>query len=309
MKNSYNIWIPSVQKFYRFNELTIQHSMILYKASAVSDNEFLYAMMEILRELITDKTFSIDNLTIIDKYVIFIYLTMICANTTIKYNLNCSKCGEESTHTLNLNNLIVPLKDVIDMDYRQTISSPPYVFHCNVPSLYKEKAISEWYTEKDISQNDSSNALINFNIQSIMYIDDIDLDGVSIGYNKMSIDEQLLVLKNISLYHISKVETQFVNQIVKLITKTPAFNTACSKENCDYVINTKMDSVNEILRFVLVSSPETYFSEIAYFSKNHNVSPEFTIQQTTSDLRIFYELVTKAQEPPKSPHPEFDTIQ
>ena len=82
MQNTYNIWIPSLQKYHPFKEIKLKHLFFLYKGS-INEWDFNFSLYRLLKKLSFDPTLDIDKLTIIDKYVIFIYLRMLCIGTMI----------------------------------------------------------------------------------------------------------------------------------------------------------------------------------------------------------------------------------
>lgn len=308
MKNSYNIWIPSIQKFKRFSELTIKHGLYLYKSSILSESDFIYSLNHLLQELLIDKSIDINKLTIIDKYVICVYLKMICSGTQVNYTLTCPECNENTTGSLNLNDLILPIKDIIDRKYEKTISSDVYDFTVNMPTLAKEQSVLDWYAEKDLSQYDNTNIPLNRTMRAVLHVSDISIGGISLNFSKLSVEDQITIIQKIPFFHISKIEQQHINHITKNLIDTEAFACPCKTEGCNYISHSKMNTINDILRFILISSPEEYFAQVSFLSHNYNMPPEYISGHTQSDLKILLDYLKKPakKETTETHHPEFD---
>ena len=101
---SYLIWIPSIQEYKRFSEFTTKHQKHLSKLTE-EPLEFLFALNDIIKSLCVDNL-NFDKITLIDKYIICVYLRMRCIDTDLKLKITCPNCGVEFDTNINLNDVI-----------------------------------------------------------------------------------------------------------------------------------------------------------------------------------------------------------
>lgn len=230
---------------------------------------------------------NIRNLTLIDKYIIFVYLYMISVGTTLRYSLTCAKCEHKSDHMLNLNDIIIPIKSILDKKYEKQLLSGDYLFSCNIPTIGVELDTMEWRNINDPSDLISANRLLEI----INHITNIQFNKTETDWPDLSIGEKMKLISAIPRANTACVQKKFIQPVTRTLVTTKTIAPECPECKTSTAIN--MGSINDILYFLLVNPPDTFIENILFLSKNYNIPPTYSEQLTISDLSLFKQVISE----------------
>lgn len=296
MKSSFLIWIPSLQKFVRFYELKTKDLKFLEKAKKISHLEFLFATKELLENLLYNKNeISIGQLTMIDKYVILLYLRMISVGTSINCIVTCPECGESSNKKIDLNSFIIPMKDIIDKSYEKTIKSENFSFLCDLPNINKELELETWVSETEIDLNERINFSENYMAFLLNYIKEITIIDKTIKIDEMSYINQMNILKQIPSIHTTKIHNEYIKKIGNNFTNISLLSSKCKNPKC---ISTNIDfslkSINELLKIILSQDMQEYIDKSLYLC-GHNYTPKYIDSLPPAEIDLIVGLIEKSK--------------
>ena len=106
---AYEVFIPSLNKSILFREINTSQQKRLIKAiidSPVFNTEFIFTLRQIIKENCVDEKLDIDQLTILDKFIISLIMRSVSVGNSYEVELECSndKCKIEMCN-ICLNNL------------------------------------------------------------------------------------------------------------------------------------------------------------------------------------------------------------
>lgn len=260
--NSYLIWIPSLQDYRRFGELTTLHQRRLSKLDE-EDLEFLFQLNLIIEELCVD-TVDLDKLTIIDKYIICAYLRMRCIDTALKLTMTCPKCGVDFTGTIDINDVIDSNVEVLDRNYNRTILVGDYQFDCGLPLMGTEYDLLKTITDRNINKTSPENM---YSFHTMAHIKAMTIRGKSINFQECPIETTTLVLSQLPLKTIQKIQLEFVNPIAKMLNPS-LLDVPCPTGTCPpFQLSLDLTNLNDIIKLMFQESPVEILREIYYLSK------------------------------------------
>lgn len=301
MTSSYLIWVPSRQKYIRFREITFFHLKCLDKAKSVSHVEFLYCLTEILKEIIVKpEELPINTITVIDKYVIFLYLKMLCVGTTFECYTICPTCDKRSKTRIDLNSLIVPLSKTIDRNFRTEIKTGNYTFICDQPTIERELELETWFLNSEVNLT-KHNLSENYIIQLVNCIKQIKLQGELINFESLPISTQFDLISSIQTHHTNQIYKKFIQPMNKEFHSFDLFQGKCSDKKCAQTSLTfDFKSINDILKFVLGLKLEEYNDNILFLCKGWNFTPEYLDKCTLGEIELLINNINKIKEEEKA---------
>lgn len=268
MKSSTLIWIPSLQEYKRFSQLTNKDHIFLLK-SQDDDIEFLYSLNTIISKLSHDKEI-LKTLNIIDKYIICLYLRILYIGSTLDIKIKCPSCGIEMVESLDLTNILVKDSNILDKIYKKTIIKDNIIINCDLPKLDREYELALHIKNKKIDLIDSK-----LTHEIISYISDITINGNIINLKSLDINDLLIIYENLPNHVLLETKSQFIDEIYKEINPNVIYikcqNTSCS----DIQYNMNISNVNDVIKLLFQDSLYKTFNEIYYLSKGSNLSPKY----------------------------------
>ena len=279
--SSYLIWIPSLQDYRRFEEMTTTHQLMLLKSS--NELEFIYNINTLIFSLCVD-TINFQSLTLIDKYIIALYLRMYSIGTDIEFSLNCPKCGVEFSTKVDLNDVIENNVSVLDRPYEQEIISGKYSIICDIPTCGRDYNILKLKSSLDIQEN-SVESLFTFNLFS--HIKKLKISGKLIDLSKYTLEEVIQICKELPMSVIQDMQTKFMIPLSKTFIPK-LLNVPCQTEKCPpFEYNLNVQNINEAIQLLYSGSPITIMQEIYYLSKYANMSAEFLNTVSPKEREMF----------------------
>ena len=126
-KPSFLIWIPSLQKYVRFEHMLVG-DVIFLNHSIDRDYEYAFALQELFSEKCRDKNIDIGSLTVLDVFVILLYLKL---ETTNELNITEKNGSPKTIQLVDWVTAITPL----DQIFKQIIRVDDVGFEIDLPTL------------------------------------------------------------------------------------------------------------------------------------------------------------------------------
>lgn len=143
MRFSSLIWIPSLQTHKRFFDLNIQqYKNILKTVEETHNYNFCYITNEIIKENINDDL-DFNILTILDKFIILLYLKINNVNETLRLSKECEKCKNIVETDTDLLEFVQVVGNNLDQNFQKNIFCPVsddigFEVVCDIPSCTYE---------------------------------------------------------------------------------------------------------------------------------------------------------------------------
>jgi hypothetical protein len=279
--NSYLIWIPSLQEFKRFKEFKTKHQRELSKL-ADENVEFIYALNTILKKLCVDPI-NFNKLTIIDKYIICLYLRIRCIGEILPLTLSCPKCGVEFTENININNLIQNNISTLDQNYTKTISIDKYTVTCDVPLLSHEYDLLKFLETKQIDKSSVDHLHLFY---TFSYIKNLTIKNTTIDFASIPLDDVTHILTEVPSKVIKAVQTEFMTPLSELFNPG-ILNTPCPTKSCPpFIIDLNLNYINDIIKLLFQESPLELLREIYYLSKQCHINPKYIDNLTPKERDV-----------------------
>lgn len=277
--NSNLIWIPSLQTYKRFSELTTRHQKQLSKI-VDDDLEFIFTLNSIIKDISIDDI-DFDSLTLIDKYIICVYIRMICISTTLPLSISCPKCGASFMENIDINKIIEDNVEVLDKDYKKIIKVNQFEFLCDVPSVGKEYELLEYLTNKQIQKNSVDNI---YTIHTFSHIKQMKISGNVCDFSNLSIDDTVSILTKIPYKPLFEIQKKFIEPLTNQLNPN-ILNVPCPTESCPpFKLNLEISNINDILKLMFQELPVEILRDIYYLSKYCNMNP-FYVETLTPKER------------------------
>lgn len=237
MRNSFLIWIPSIQTNLRFNELTnLQYRALLKIIDSPVELEFFYHLNEIIRDNLVSK-FDPDLFTTIDRFIISVFLKMHSCSPTISLFRKCNKCKADTSVKLDLNDLVGNLAPKIDRKFTQTITFADYVCICDIPTIKTEYDIFEhdhtFDTGKDMD--------CLYDNYLVSHIRELYILKQKTNFNLLPLTDRKNLFHEIPSGLVDLIKTQFLDPINNVLSDIDFLNIKCDKckETFDFKIEIK----------------------------------------------------------------------
>jgi hypothetical protein len=300
MKKSFNIWIPSLQSFIRFYELSTEQYKTILKSIPDNDIDFIFTLNSIIEtNIINYEKFS--KLTTIDRFVIFLALKIHSCSSEIVLSSKCEKCETVSSIKMNLNTLIDNLASRIDKSFRKTIEHGRFIVECDIPTIETDYKIHEHGALHNIEKNSIDNNLNNY---ILSHIKEVYIDDKSIGNNSLSYESKLAIINKLPARLIINIQDHFLKDIRALVADFDFLQIKCSGKKCDGLIDVKFDigNINDIIKILYKDQTlESILIEIANVSNQTYLGGNYLSSISPIELHLLTDSLKKAEKEANSP--------
>jgi hypothetical protein len=295
MKNTHLIWIPSLQTNIRFKELdNSQYRTILKNVNDDSNIDFIYNLNEILRSNLIDPI-DFDSLTILDRFIITIYLKILCYGPLLDLSKQCEKCDNKINIRFDLNNLLDKLGTQIDRTFKTIIQIPahPLQLICDLPTIRQEfdTMLFEYNSNK-------SKDIIETNIDKYLtgYIRSIASGDVQKNLDSLTPIERNVVVNKIPGQLILAVKSQFTTPLYELFNDVNFLEMECKECKDKTEIKLETGGLISLLKtFFHDSTIENVFGEYFNIASIGHINPSFVDTLTPKEMNLLTEFVKISQ--------------
>lgn len=220
------VWIPSLSRSFKFRQLTTQQHKELLKCAinaSVLKSEMNIVLYNILKDCLIDDA-NVDQFTILDKIAICYQLRRFNSGNFVKCEFNVDGVKHYNNfdidiaiHNFEQNYSSVVLDSVINSSNLQV--------RVSIPTLKTQKEIDEYVVNNHIADlhtisDEDPNSLNNFLAEIIIYniiqfIDEIDINGSTIAFNKLTVDERIQLVNQLDKSTFDKI-SKFVSEFNQL---------------------------------------------------------------------------------------------
>lgn len=248
--NSYLIWIPSKQKYFRFKDLSFEQYKSIYKIIDDSDVEFSYLVNTILKDnIIESYGFNVINdLTIMDRFIIFVYLKIYSCNSSITLSRTCPKCETVTDIKVDLVEMLNKIAPYIDQDFSQIFEHGLFKILVDIPTIkrYDDNRYDEYDKNKEDTVEKYINNYINSHIKTV-YINDktIYLQDYTPNHVEQIID---IIPAQITL----DIKNDFLNPFHKKLESLTFVKSKCKNATCEdeLRLDFNINNINDLLKII-----------------------------------------------------------
>lgn len=282
MVHSALIWIPSIKEYKRFKEFNNTHHMLLMK-SQEEELDFLYCINNLLHELCVEGL-DLSKITILDKYIIYLYLRMMYIGSELSVVITCPECDKTIPTNIDLNSLVENNLDILDKNYSKIIKTGDIEVTCSIPMIKNEYDLAFYIKTKNVSNIDYA---LSHNILS--HIDKIKIKDKVINMSNLDVESSLMIFEKMPSSLFRAINNEFIHPISRKITPK-ILNSACPTEGCknlDFELN--LSNINDIIKLLFQGSPVSTLQENFYLSKGSKVSHEYLSTISPAERNLLLE--------------------
>lgn len=315
MNNSYLIWIPSIQNFLRFQELSWEQLRLIVKVIDESPIELIYQCNSLLKSnLLGD--FDYKKLTILDRFIIFLYLKIHSCGKNINLSKVCTQCQQTTKLQININQLIDQLATKIDRSFRELIIYENFTAECDIPTIDTEYQI---YLNNMVLTN-SVKGVENEELNSYVmsHITKLIIGDKRISLSKFSYNERLSILNGLPAGLFTAIYSNYITNIHNLVKDIEFLSIKCDNKQCKEEFSIKFDfsNINELLKIVYKDNTiESIFADFMVLSTKAHLNTDFLSRLSPAEIDIFLNISkqidqqNKRDEAQENGHMEQDLFQ
>lgn len=226
--NSFNVYLPSLQKTGSFKHLNTEQFKRLLKTvidSPIYNTQFITTVNAIIKENILDESIDVSMLTIFDKLLFLIKTRIECVSPTYNFTFTDEEISNyklsQTTHTVNLaehyNTFIQTQPIYLSQEYALT----DYNIVCDVPTIETENKL-----EKELHKNIKIEITTPEELRTTLgdtfineiskYIRQIKIKDVEVNFDNMPFKNRIKIVEQLPTTIINKV-LRFVEGYKKII--------------------------------------------------------------------------------------------
>lgn len=294
MQKSFNIWIPSIQYFIRFFELTVSQYKTILKSLSDNDVDFIFTLNDIIRQNIVDYA-DYEKLTTLDRFIIFLALKIHSCSPEIVLSSKCEKCETVSSIKMNLNTLIDNLATRIDKSFLKTVAYNKYIVSCDIPTIETDYKINEYGLLHSINKNTIDS---NINNYVLTHIKEIFIDNKKIDIAKLSYENKLTVINKLPAQLIKRIQDEFLHDIHVIVSDFDFLKIKCTGKKCENEIEIKFDitNINDIIKIIYKDEIlESILIETLNVTSKGYMNSETINSNSPMELHMMADMLKKAE--------------
>lgn len=291
MRNSFLIWIPSIQTNLRFRELTNdQHHTLLKIIDSPVELEFFYHLNEIIKDNLVS-VYDSNSFTTIDRFIISIFLKMYSCSPTITLFRKCTKCKSDTSIKLNLNDLIINLAPKIDRKFIQTISFSNYTCICDIPTIKTEYDIFE----HDLTFDTGKDMDCLYDNYIISHIREMYIFGKKINFTLLSLTERKQLFNEVPSGLVDNIKKEFLDPINRMLSDIDFLDIKCDK--CKESFNFKIE-IKFITDFIKILYSDSSINSLLLDLYNSSaMNAQFLMSLAPYELQSIVSFVKESNKP------------
>mgnify|MGYP003638473385 CR=1 FL=1 len=300
MQQTYLNWIPSVQRYVRFNEFTTQHQLFLSKARQFDptevDLEFTYTLNQVLSELCTEDI-DFDMLTVVDKFACVLQMVIACFGSTQKFSMACPKCENGLSIDVDFNKHLQMIAPKLDHNFVQVLKvGDDCSLTCNVPTIGNEYMALQWLADKGRPGSEDEQIDTFFDMSVASYITNISVGEHNVNLVKMPFKEKREIFMSLPLPYLQQVKEDYIANIDEVLTPFDLDQIKCT---CGYVNNItfSVGSLNMLVRlFLNAGSPEAMYQDLYDLATKVELPPQYVLTITPGERSAYKQIHRKQQQ-------------
>lgn len=284
----YDIFVPSLNEYKAFNEITTIQEKILSKSLIAEDSpyktEFIKYLINLLKENSVDNV-DIYSLTLIDCILIVLALRCYSIGSVLNLNITCNKC--KAKHKVDLN-LIKIYENLLKMQFSpKTFNIKNQKITCMLPTIEKELH-TMYHIKKYLDKEDSykEKAILNVNrfITSpdtsfnVNYFDDYELEEF----------EQIV---------------EYIQSYNDILSSIIPYKIKCSNSSCGQILTRQLsfdyNGLYSFLKLIFGTDLNSIYKDIYYLNKI-GLSPIYTESLTSLERTVFWSVYNEEQKNKKA---------
>ncbi len=250
---AYEVFIPSLNKSILFREINTSQQKRLIKSiidSPVFNTEFIFTLRQIIKENCVDEKLDIDQLTILDKFIISLIMRSVSVGNSYEVELECSndKCKSHYKQKIDLKDLAEKAKSIKLVSKTITDDSGKFSCNCSIPTIgteYKlEKEVRDTVDNTEIKNVDEARKMIGdvFIGEVVKYINTLIVISpdktIQFDLNSVSMMNRITLIEQLPEKFIKKI-IEYINEVNKEIDKISIVSFDCikCKEKIDWRVS------------------------------------------------------------------------
>lgn len=284
MCNSFLIWIPSIQNYLRFSELTNdQYRCLLKVLDDPTEVEFFYQLNQTIKNnLITP--FDVDLLTTIDRFIICVFLKMYSCSSHISLTRVCEKCKNSSTINLDLSKSIPVLAPKIDKKFLTSIQYEMYRCQVDIPTIKTEYEIFENSLIKNEDRTSLDNVYDNY---IISHIKTLNVEDNLVDFNALDLKSKKMVFSKLPAGLIDNIRNEFLTPIHESLVDISFMDMSCvgCKEKFD--LKFQINFISDLIKIIFKdNSIGSLMMDVYNLGTAAHIDPNFLMQISPMEMGI-----------------------
>lgn len=284
MKNSFLIWIPSIQNYLRFSELTNnQYRGLLKVLDDLTEVEFFYQLNQTIKDnLITP--FDVDLLTTIDRFIICVFLKMYSCSSHISLTRVCEKCKNSSTINLDLSKLIPVLAPKIDKKFSTVIQYEMYKCLVDIPTIKTEYEIFENSLLKNEDKTSLDNVYDNY---IISHIKTLDVNNSQIDFNALDLKTKKLIFSKLPAGLVDNIRNEFLTPIHESLADISFMDMSCAGCKEKFDLKFQINFISDLIKIIFKdNSIGSLMMDVYNLGSAAHIDPNFLMQISPMEMGI-----------------------
>ena len=302
MKNSYLIWIPSIQNYLRFEELTNdQYRCILKVLDDQTEVEFFYQLNQIIKNnLLSD--FNVDKLTTIDRFIICVFLKTYSCSPDISLSRVCEKCGSSASIDLDLHKLIPILAPKIDKKFGEIITYDSYSCLVDIPSIKTEYEIFENSLIKNEDKKSLDHVYDNYIISHIRKLminaHSIDFDSLELGHKKQ-------VFSQLPAGLVDNIRNNFLTPIHDSLSDISFMDMSCNGCKEKFDLKFQITFISDLIKIIFKdNSVGSMLMDVYNLSTSSHINPDFLMNISPAEMQILVDFAKESTKQKETSDPK-----
>lgn len=291
MKTFYTAWVPSLSKDIFISELTTRQQKELVKSILSPFNfEFTKNSNMLLAEII-QSPINIDELTLIDKFLILLKLRAVSVSDKVDYELKCPKCNKEIKAGITLSTIINQLNH-LEFPFNFAEVQDSYIIHGDLPTVKTELAFEEINT-KPLPENygELYGEILIRDVTS--FVKDI---TISFSYDKsqkmefssMSFLERQQLVERLPIKLLQKIWTRIKKIQTSLEVSLLNVTCLCGEKIIDTKLSINTPVYSSFLKSIFNENLHSIYQNIYYMTKILKFTPEYVEGMAPGEREIYW---------------------
>lgn len=243
------------------------------------DFEFEFALTQMLLSNMFDKTIKLEEMTVIDKFVICLQLKIHSYDTKLNLTHVCEKCESRTNFAIDLNTVIETLAESIDKSFESIFDFGRMRLVCDIPAIRLDE---EFLFDKENYNQRLDHYLYSF--LKVIYMDDKIVDLYSLPY-----EHRIAVCESLPYEVVYHIKANFIDPLHRIFQKLLIVQSKCSNDKCAEVLTMNFDTNNmtDVIRILFRdNSSVNFLAQIADVATNCHLDYAFFKNLSPAELNI-----------------------
>jgi hypothetical protein len=276
MKTSNLIWVPSLQRKVRFDDITGVEEQAIIRILAADDEVNAYYHFNVLLETACHEKDILDSLTIIDRFTVLLAMRIIAINNTLTLKNKCEGCGEEVSLPVALDSILHKIAPVVDKKIEFTFPFDNMVIHLEPPTY---KRYYNYLLNEAVDSKDDKFVIAKVYENLVLYIKGVTHNDTFVSFIDTKVSDSMIFIDKLPKPVFEKMLKMYMDHINGY--KQELFRFSCTKEKCkhesDYFYF-NLQTMDQILKLIFSDSMEKFLGSYVTLGKKIGMTSDTVLR-------------------------------